>query len=118
MTLSVLGIKPEPTPIDSNEDVLAPTPIIEEGNAPDSNVWDDLPLPSPTPIPIDTSPNIINIDFEELARNEDNETIRTLHKYFANELPTYKNEYTGMFEGYNLIMITAEGFFPMQFMRN
>ncbi|NLL71992.1 MAG: LTA synthase family protein [Clostridiales bacterium] len=105
-------LKPEPTPIDSNEDVLAPTPIIEEGNAPDSNVWDDLPLPSPTPIPIDTSPNIINIDFEELARNEDNETIRTLHKYFANELPTYKNEYTGMFEGYNLIMITAEGFFP------
>lgn len=70
------------------------------------------PTPIPTPIPIDTSPNIMNIDFKELARNEDNELISTIHNYFASETPSNKNEYTGMFEGYNLIMITAEGFYP------
>ncbi|MDI9488446.1 MAG: LTA synthase family protein, partial [Bacillota bacterium] len=67
---------------------------------------------SPTPIPIDTSPNIMDIDFEVLARNEENEVIRTLHQYFASVQPTNKNKYTGMFKGYNLIMITAEGFSP------
>ena len=54
----------------------------------------------------------MDIDFEELARNEDNQAIRTLHNYFASVKPTNKNEYTGMFEGYNLILITAEGFSP------
>ena len=67
---------------------------------------------SPTPIPIDTSPNIMDIDFEVLARNEENEVIWTLHQYFASVQPTNKNKYTGMFKGYNLIMITAEGFSP------
>ena len=66
----------------------------------------------PTQIPIDTSPNIMDIDFEVLAENEENDQIRSLHNYFATIVPTNKNEYTGMFEGYNLIMITAEGFSP------
>lgn len=68
--------------------------------------------PTPTPIPIDTSPNIMDIDFEELAKNEDNKAIRSLHNYFASVEPTKKNKYTGMFKGYNLIMIIAEGFSP------
>lgn len=70
------------------------------------------PTPLPTPTPIDTSPNIMDIDFEALAESEKDKTIRTLHKYFSSVVPTNKNEYTGMFEGYNLIMITAEGFSP------
>jgi phosphoglycerol transferase MdoB-like AlkP superfamily enzyme len=65
-----------------------------------------------TPIPIDRSPNIMDIDFKALASQEANETIRTLHKYFDSVQPTNKNEYTGMFKGYNLIMIVAEGFSP------
>ena len=73
-----------------------------------------LPAPTlpPTPTPIDTSPNIMNFDFNALAAKEKNETIRTLHQYFANVTPTNKNEYTGMFKGYNLILLTAEGFSP------
>lgn len=67
---------------------------------------------TPTPEPIDTSPNILDIDFDELIANESDSKIKTLHEYFANEEPTLKNEYTGMFEGYNLIFITAEGFSP------
>lgn len=66
----------------------------------------------PTLVPVDTSPNIMDIDFEELAKNEDNKAIRTLHEYFATVTPTNKNKYTGMFKGYNLINIVAEGFSP------
>ena len=54
-------------------------------------------------------PNIVNYDFEKLIRHTDNKKIQALHEYMAEEEPTYKNEYTGMFEGYNLIFITAEG---------
>lgn len=56
--------------------------------------------------------NVIEIDFESLLAEESDETIQMLHEYFKNCEPTYKNEYTGMFEGYNLIMVTAEGFSP------
>lgn len=61
---------------------------------------------------IDTSPNMMNIDFVKLAENEDDKTIKKLNQYFASLMPTRKNEYTGMFEGYNLIYITGEAFSP------
>jgi len=67
---------------------------------------------TPTPTPIDTSPNIMDIDFAALAANESDSNIRKLHEYFATVTPTNKNKYTGMFKGYNLIQITAEGFSP------
>lgn len=61
---------------------------------------------------IDRSPNVLNIDFASLIENEKKDTIQTLHQYFEVQQPTNKNEYTGMFEGYNLILLTAEGFSP------
>lgn len=70
------------------------------------------PTQPPTPTPIDTSPNVMDIDFNALAGNETNSTIKTLDEYFASITPTNKNKYTGMFKGYNLIQITAEGFSP------
>ncbi len=33
-----------------------------------------------------------------------------LAQYIVNQMPTQSNEYTGIFEGYNLIFLTAEGF--------
>ncbi len=60
--------------------------------------------------PVDTSPNVMDIDFDQLIAKEKNQTIRTMHEYFQTVTPTNKNEYTGMFEGYNLIYICAEGF--------
>lgn len=51
-------------------------------------------------------------DFAALAEEEDTEAIKTLHTYFAGLTPEPENEYTGMFAGYNLIMITAEAFSP------
>lgn len=66
----------------------------------------------PTPTPVVVSPNVMDIDFTALADQESNKTIKKLHQYFASVTPTNKNKYTGMFKGYNLILITAEGFSP------
>lgn len=112
------GVTPKP-----DENIPNPTqaPIPTDNPEPDKdNVVSDEPSPTliptptavPTQIPIDTSPNIMDIDFLELAESQDNKAIKSLHNYFATATPTNKNEYTGMFEGYNLIMITAEGFSP------
>lgn len=35
-----------------------------------------------------------------------------MHKYYSSQEPSKTNEYTGIYEGYNLIFITAEGFSP------
>ena len=53
---------------------------------------------------------ISDFDFKTLAENEENASIKQLHNFFANERVTYKNEYTGLFEGKNLIYIMAESF--------
>lgn len=90
-----------------------PTPATDPLKENNPNEQPDTKLTAiPTIIPIDRSPNIIEIDFEDLAENEKNKDIRTLHNYFSSVAATNKNEYTGKFEGYNLIMITAEGFSP------
>jgi len=59
---------------------------------------------------IDNSPNVLNIDFEALAAGRDSQILAQMDQYFASVEATEKNEYTGMFEGYNLIVITAESF--------
>lgn len=64
----------------------------------------------PTIEEITYGPNILNIDFTTLANNETNETLKAMDNYFASVNPSYKNEYTGMFAGKNLIFILAEGF--------
>jgi hypothetical protein len=57
-------------------------------------------------------PNTMDFDFEALAEEEQDEKIAALHRYFAAQTPTLQNEYTGMFEGKNLVLITAEGWSP------
>lgn len=89
----------------------APSSPGNQTTEPDPSEEPTQPL-TPTPIPIDTSPNIMDIDFAALAANESDSNIRKLHEYFATVTPTNKNKYTGMFKGYNLIQITAEGFSP------
>ncbi len=54
--------------------------------------------------------NITDVDFAALAESETDSRLQALHEYFATESGTKKNEYTGVFEGYNLIMICAESF--------
>ena len=64
------------------------------------------PTPSPTPTPY---PHVMDIDFEGIAESESG-TIASLAAYCASLEPSMSNEYTGLFEGKNLIMITAEAF--------
>ena len=60
--------------------------------------------------PVDTSPNVMDIDFDGLIAQAPDEDSKWLSQYFQSVTPTNKNQYTGMFEGYNVIFITAEGF--------
>lgn len=54
--------------------------------------------------------NEMEIDFDTLIASETNGTIKSMLEYFKNSEATNKNEYTGMFEGKNLIFILAEGY--------
>lgn len=64
----------------------------------------------PTQPPIDTSPNILDIDFDTLIDSAATSQIKQMHQYFQSQTASAKNEYTGIFAGCNLILITAEGF--------
>ncbi len=59
----------------------------------------------------DTSPHAFNIDLAQLAAlSQDNKEMTWLAEYIAGLEPAQRNEYTGMFQDYNLIFLTAEGF--------
>lgn len=51
--------------------------------------------------------NILDINFENINAND---TLESMSQYFSNQTGTVTNEYTGMFEGKNLILILAESF--------
>ena len=59
---------------------------------------------------VDRSPNIMNVDLAALAESTDNEDVAWLANFFNSVTPTNKNEYTGMFKGYNVIVLCLEGF--------
>lgn len=50
------------------------------------------------------------IDFDALAENAPDADTKMLCEYYGSKSGTMTNEYTGMFEGYNLIYICAESF--------
>ncbi len=50
------------------------------------------------------------MDFDVLNSKTDDPALDNLNRYFASLSPTAKNSYTGMFEGYNLIVVCAEAF--------
>ena len=54
--------------------------------------------------------NEMNIDFDSLLANDTDEMYSLMDTYFANQKATKQNEYTGIFEGKNLIMLSAEAF--------
>jgi len=63
-------------------------------------------------VPTDTSPHRLAIDFAKLAAEAKNDDTKWLAAYMEELTPTNRNEYTGIFEGYNLIYLTLEGFSP------
>lgn len=54
--------------------------------------------------------NIIDIDFDNLIENENDDMLVSMHNYFKGETGTYKNKYTEYFKDKNLILFMAESF--------
>ena len=54
--------------------------------------------------------NITDINFDTLEKNETDNTLKSMHNYFANDLGTKQNDYTGYYKGKNLILFMAESF--------
>lgn len=54
--------------------------------------------------------NKVNINFNSLIENETDSTLKTMHQYFNSLSGTMQNEYTGLFENKNLIVIVGESF--------
>ena len=54
--------------------------------------------------------NVMDFDFDRLAADAARAEIAAVHQYVSSLTPTAKNPYTGLFEGKNLILITAEAF--------
>ena len=82
---------------DTPEDTTNNEPIVE-------------PEPEITPTP--ETHNMLNINFEDMIKYETDPDIITLHEYFMTKEPSKKNEYTGYFKDYNLIMLCAESYSP------
>ena len=70
------------------------------------------PDPEPDPSPVVYDYNKMDLDFEAESQLVGGQTLANMHKYFSSLTASQKNEYTGMFEGKNLIQITAEAFSP------
>ena len=67
------------------------------------------PAEEPTASPIVYGYNTIDIDFDQLNENASDQ-IKALNEYVQSLAPSRQNEYTGLFKGKNLILITAEAF--------
>lgn len=93
----------------SAETTKTPTPE-SSGNTPDSST--DIPVTTEPPRPIETGPNVLDIDFDALIAGTTNAALKDAHSYFKNRTPTGKNYYTGLFEGKNLIFMTVEAWAP------
>ena len=52
----------------------------------------------------------LDIDFEQLISETDDEDLIQMHQWFSQRKATPENEWTGAFEGKNLVWIVAEGF--------
>jgi hypothetical protein len=89
---------PLPTQAAETSEIETPAPV--ETAVPESPAVSEAPA----------VPNVLPIDFDALAAEETDETLRRLHAHFAEMQPTTQNEYTGLFKGKNLIWIVAEGF--------
>lgn len=53
-----------------------------------------------------------DIDLLQVYNATEDKNLKNITAYVSNQAPTYKNQYTGMFEGYNLVYITAESLSP------
>ena len=106
---AIFGTPEAPLPVIDPDDLV---PDVDDSS--DSNQGDDPGSDEDPEIeePVVYGFNKLDIDFETLAANAGNDTVKALHEYIGGLTPSQQNEYTGMFKGKNLILITAEAFSP------
>ena len=104
MPLPTIDVEPEFSPPSQTVE-----PAVEPTGEPTGEPTDE---PTVEPTPVVYGYNVQDLDFAALAEAETDETLKNLHQYFASLTPSQQNEYTGYFEGKNLILITAEAFSP------
>lgn len=100
------------TPPPWNEETPAPVEVVgdsetvpeEDATATEQPIATATPTPQPKYYAYELDINLLT---QACAGEKQKEW---LAQYIINEVPTKENEYTGMFEGYNLIFLTAEGF--------
>lgn len=94
--------------------VTKPTEPVVKPTVPVDPSDPSAPTIPPEP-PVIYTDQVLEIDFDTLiqqAQQDGNEALETLHQYFAAQKPTMTNEYTGLFEGKNLIYLVCESFSP------
>jgi len=87
-----------------------PEPTLPPSTSSPSGNTDDEQEDEPEEEPVVYGYNVMDLDFNKMIEDAPNDTVRALHEYFSYSTPSQKHQYTGMFEGYNLIMLCAEGF--------
>ena len=90
-----------------DEGTPAPTPPPDDPDNPGYPNGEEYPEPTPE---IPTGYNVLDIDFEALLAATTNSEIREMHEFFMNRRATPRHQWTGRFEGYNLILFMGEAF--------
>ncbi|MGM9590169.1 MAG: LTA synthase family protein [Faecousia sp.] len=98
---TIQGAKPEESPefvLEIPEATAAPETKPEEG-----------PQEETEPA-VEYGYNVLPMDFGEAAQASGQKAVASIHNYVNSLEPSRQNEFTGMFKGKNLILITAEAF--------
>ncbi|MGB4587893.1 MAG: sulfatase-like hydrolase/transferase [Clostridiaceae bacterium] len=93
-----------------NPTVAPPPPIVNNPTNTPTEPVETAISETPVEAPVVYEDNTMDIDFEKLIAEAKNDELKNMHTYFSTKQVTKKNEKTGIYEGYNLILITAEAF--------
>lgn len=99
-------VREEPSPLPSQPPVTQDSVSGGDAVAADPTQSSEEEIPQEPVI----RPQQFALDYDLLHQLADNEHQKWLADYIQGQEPVDTNEYTGMFEGYNLIFLTAEGF--------
>lgn len=104
---ALFGLPEEELPFEA---VLSPEkPSSEPVTPPKSDVPAEPGASAEPEVPVVYGENAMDIDFAGLM-SQSSGRLNRMDRYFAAQTPTKKNAYTGLFEGKNLILFTAESF--------
>ena len=70
----------------------------------------EKPVDDPVEEPVVYEPNTVKLNLDKQTSSS---SIKKINLYVANDNGTMKNQYTGLFKGYNLVYITAESFYQI-----